>query len=152
MKDHAMSKRMRHETVPYAAVRDEVLAEVPGAAEAWTGHESGRDFGLLFARMRKQAGLLQKDVAERTGWDKAFVSRLESGQGAVPDVQTLARFAEACGATAGVVFGREAEGAIHIIDAMAMPGSRTNAGQVVFDQFRDRKLRLPPRKGEATAW
>jgi transcriptional regulator with XRE-family HTH domain len=142
-----MPKEIGDGMVPYALVRDEVLAEVPGAAEAWAKHESKRGFGLLFARMRKRAGLLQKDVAERTGWDKAFVSRLESGQGAVPDMQTLARFAEACGATAGVVFGRRAENesAVHIIDAMTMPGARTNAGHVAFDYFRDRKLRLPLR-------
>lgn len=149
-----MSRKRSAETVPYTSVRAEIFAEARGATEAWVRHEPNRHFGLLFARMRKQAGLLQKEVAERAGWDKAFISRLESGRGAVPDLQTLARFADACGVTAGVVFGRQGEGesSVHIIDAITMLGARTDAGQVTFDELRDATLTLRKRDEEQVPW
>jgi ribosome-binding protein aMBF1 (putative translation factor) len=55
---------------------------------------------------REAAGLSLADVAERTGMDKAFVSRLETGKGN-PTVETLARYAAALGKR--VVFGMEDE-------------------------------------------
>jgi transcriptional regulator with XRE-family HTH domain len=59
-------------------------------------------------RVRKTAGLSLADVAERTGMDRGFVSRLETGQGN-PTVETLARYAAALGKR--VVFGIEDDGA-----------------------------------------
>ena len=56
--------------------------------------------------LREAAGLSLADVAEQTGMDKAFVSRLETGQGN-PTVETLARYAAALGKR--VVFGMEAK-------------------------------------------
>jgi transcriptional regulator with XRE-family HTH domain len=56
--------------------------------------------------LREAAGLSLADVAERTGMDKGFVSRLETGQGN-PTVDTLARYAAALGKR--VVFGVEDE-------------------------------------------
>lgn len=55
---------------------------------------------------RESAGLSLADVADRTGMDTAFVSRLETGQGN-PTVDTLARYAAALGKP--VVFGVEEE-------------------------------------------
>jgi DNA-binding XRE family transcriptional regulator len=46
---------------------------------------------------REQAGLSLADVAERSGIDKASLSRLENGWYANPTVNTLARYARALG-------------------------------------------------------
>jgi len=57
--------------------------------------------------LREAAGLSLADVAGRTGMDKGYVSRLETGRGN-PTVGTLARYAQALGVR--VVFGVEGEG------------------------------------------
>ena len=54
--------------------------------------------------LREAAGLSLTDVSERTGMDKGFLSRLETGQGN-PTVTTLARYAAVLGMR--VVFGVE---------------------------------------------
>ena len=46
---------------------------------------------------REQAGLSLADVAERSGIDKASLSRLENGWYPNPTVNTLARYARALG-------------------------------------------------------
>jgi predicted transcriptional regulator len=57
---------------------------------------------------REAANLSLADIAERTGMDKAALSRLETGQGN-PTIDTLARYAAALGKR--VVFGVEEVGA-----------------------------------------
>jgi DNA-binding XRE family transcriptional regulator len=48
-------------------------------------------------RERKQGGLTIADVAERSGLDRAVVSRLENGKQDNPTVATLMRYAAAVG-------------------------------------------------------
>lgn len=57
---------------------------------------------------REASGLSLANVAERTGMDKAALSRLETGQGN-PTIETLSRYAAALGKR--VVFGVEEVGA-----------------------------------------
>jgi ribosome-binding protein aMBF1 (putative translation factor) len=46
---------------------------------------------------REAAGLSLADLAGRTGMDKAFLSRLETGKQGNPTIDTLARYAHALG-------------------------------------------------------
>jgi transcriptional regulator with XRE-family HTH domain len=46
---------------------------------------------------REKAGLSLNDLAERSGMDKAFLSKLENGQLPNPTVSTLVRYAAALG-------------------------------------------------------
>jgi ribosome-binding protein aMBF1 (putative translation factor) len=46
---------------------------------------------------RAAAGLSLADVADRTGMDKAVLSKLENGQHGVPTLPSLARYAQALG-------------------------------------------------------
>jgi len=46
---------------------------------------------------REAAGLSLADLAKRTGMDKAFLSRLETGKQGNPTIDTLARYAHALG-------------------------------------------------------
>ena len=48
-------------------------------------------------RERETAGLSLADVAERTGMDRAAISRLENGHQPNPTVDTLSRYAAALG-------------------------------------------------------
>ena len=64
-----------------------------------------------------------------TGWDKASVSRLEGAQGGIPEVPTLARYAEVCDTQMGlIVLDNSAlrDNIIHIV--AAVPISTTNEG------------------------
>lgn len=59
-------------------------------------------FSLLEAmhelkKSREAAGLSLADVAERTGIDKAALSRLETGGNSNPTIETLSRYAAAIG-------------------------------------------------------
>ena len=62
----------------------------------------------VLRQAHESANLSLADVAERTGMDKAALSRLETGQGN-PTIDTLARYAAALGKR--VVFGVEEVGA-----------------------------------------
>jgi ribosome-binding protein aMBF1 (putative translation factor) len=58
------------------------------------------DVQVLLSRLKKEreaAGLSLADVAERTGMDRAAISRLENGHQANPTVDTLLRYTAALG-------------------------------------------------------
>jgi hypothetical protein len=50
-----------------------------------------------FKRARQSAGLTLTDIANRTGMDKAVLSKLENGQHGIPTLRSLARYAQAVG-------------------------------------------------------
>jgi len=55
---------------------------------------------VLLHRLKKEreaAGLSLSDMAERTGMDRAAISRLENGHQSNPTIDTLARYAAALG-------------------------------------------------------
>jgi predicted transcriptional regulator len=52
-------------------------------------------------RHREQQGLSLTDIAERSGMDRAAISRLENGVYLNPTVDTLYRYAQAVGAEIG---------------------------------------------------
>jgi transcriptional regulator with XRE-family HTH domain len=103
----------------------ETLAEVKARflkskdnRKLWDQTERKRGVAMALAQYRHERGVSQKDIAERTGWDKGFVSRLEGAQGGVPETKTLARYVEACGARLGVV----------VIDEETAKSGRARAG------------------------
>lgn len=58
--------------------------------------------GQLFRRLREEResqGLSLADMAERTGMDRAAISRLENGHQSNPTVDTIIRYADALGKT-----------------------------------------------------
>lgn len=58
--------------------------------------ELRKTFAALRA-VREQQGLSISDMAERTGMDRAMISRLENGQVDNPTVATMTRYAKALG-------------------------------------------------------
>jgi ribosome-binding protein aMBF1 (putative translation factor) len=48
-------------------------------------------------KAREEAGLSLSDVAERSGIDRAAISRIETGRHANPTISTLCRYAQALG-------------------------------------------------------
>jgi transcriptional regulator with XRE-family HTH domain len=48
-------------------------------------------------RNREAAGLSLADISERTGMDKAVLSKMENGRHGIPTLASLARYAQALG-------------------------------------------------------
>jgi transcriptional regulator with XRE-family HTH domain len=77
--------------------------EDPAMKAEWDALEP--EFSLMQAMLdaRKQAGLTQKQLAERAGMAQGDISKLESGN-ANPSVRTLQRLAAAMGMQVEIVF------------------------------------------------
>ena len=69
------------------------VTQVFTMGEYW---ELRKTFAALKA-LREQQGLSITDLAERTGFDRAMISRLETGQVDNPTVATMTRYARALG-------------------------------------------------------
>jgi ribosome-binding protein aMBF1 (putative translation factor) len=83
--DRAILDREYRETGTISATRPPAAAaDIPG-------------FIIDLRREREARGLSLADVADRSGIDKAALSRLENGQQPNPTVNTLARYARALG-------------------------------------------------------
>ena len=65
------------------------------SAETRAGVEQDLDLGQLIYDLRTQAGLSQRELAERMGTTQSVISRLEEGGGAKNRIDTLARVATA---------------------------------------------------------
>lgn len=57
---------------------------------------AGTSFGERLAQMRKQRGLSQDQLGERTGFDKRVISRYETGRN-VPSIEVARTLADALG-------------------------------------------------------
>jgi transcriptional regulator with XRE-family HTH domain len=110
----------------YASIRQEIVEASAEVRSLLDKTQAKRRIALMLTRMRAKRDFSQKDIAERIGWDKAFVSRLESAQGGVPDMQTLSRYAGACGLSIGLVVCdaqdiTEEATTFEIVDALPLP-------------------------------
>jgi transcriptional regulator with XRE-family HTH domain len=111
-----------------------MLNDRPSFRARWEETKPKRDIAVSLARLRASAGLTQTKLAELTGWDKAFVSRLESAAGPVPDIATLSKYGEACGAAVGIVFATLEPTHLHVVGSVTL----SSAGDYdPFEQLRD---------------
>ncbi len=72
------------------------LEQQPELATAWSSSEKQRGVARMLVAARKQAGLTQKQLAEKAGWDQAQVSRMESASN-LASIETMQRYLGACG-------------------------------------------------------
>jgi transcriptional regulator with XRE-family HTH domain len=115
-------------------VRRQAFEARPSLRRLWDANHSRRSIVLALVRLRKQANLTQKELAEKAGWDTGYVSRLESASGGIPDLGTITRYATACDRSVGLMFGTVSPAGIHIEDAVTLSSSQpVSAG---FEQMR----------------
>lgn len=77
---------------------DDIKKKRPGPGpDIRTGVEEDLALGQLIHDLRTDAGLSQREVAERMGTTQSVISRLEEGGGARNRIDTLARVATALG-------------------------------------------------------
>lgn len=75
---------------------DDIKKKRPGPdAETRAGIEQDLALGQLIYDLRSEAGLSQRELAERMGTTQSVISRLEEGGGARNRIDTLARVATA---------------------------------------------------------
>ncbi len=74
----------------------------PEIEALWVKTAAKRGLSEFLLRARYRAGLSQSQVAERAGWDKSFVSRMESVSSPISDLATIARYVSACGEFVGL--------------------------------------------------
>jgi ribosome-binding protein aMBF1 (putative translation factor) len=89
---------MKEETMANYSRWDDVKKKRPGPdAETRAGVEQDLALGQLIYDLRTEAGLSQRELAERMGTTQSVISRLEEGSGARNRIDTLARVATALG-------------------------------------------------------
>jgi transcriptional regulator with XRE-family HTH domain len=100
--------RTAEDLARYKAIRERFQREKPSLEDLVSSGEyneplpmgeylSIRQAVFALKKAREAAGLSLADVAERTGIDKAALSRIETGQHPNPTVSTLCRYAHALG-------------------------------------------------------
>lgn len=72
--------------------------------EAYEHYYSTLSIGLKIREIRREAGLTQKEVADRMGVSQQVISRLEKGEVDNPTVDTLIRIADVVGKKLNVEF------------------------------------------------
>jgi DNA-binding XRE family transcriptional regulator len=89
------------EAAKYREVRAQIAEELPSLVARH--HERTRAIEMLEGLLpqlksaREAQGLSLADVTEKTGMDRAALSKLETGQRPNPTIDTLVRYAEAVG-------------------------------------------------------
>ena len=80
---------------PAEAERDAYFADPANAAEI-EERQARMDLVIALYNARKEAGLTQKELAERLGTKQTYIAALERGKKNIT-FSTLARYARACG-------------------------------------------------------
>jgi transcriptional regulator with XRE-family HTH domain len=122
-----------------------VLRESRKIRQLWDETAPRRKISMMLVEMRRKAGLSQKQIAEVAGWNKGYVSRLESALDRTPDTTTLARYAAACGMSAGFVIGEKVDPKhvlIHGAITLAPDTGHWNKVQL-FEKIANAKVKLP---------
>lgn len=117
-----------------ADLREQILQSRPEVRQLWDASQTKRDMALALVRLRQRAQLSQAQLAERAGWQKSYVSRLEAASDFFPDTETIRRYAEACGGVVSVVFTAPDASVVHVIDAVTLVPSDVHPFESMRDQ------------------
>lgn len=98
-------KATNEEQVRHARIRDQIADELPEIRQRAQQRlallkEEGTPLRQVLSALRaerERQGLSLKDIFDRTGIDRAALSRLENSEDANPTLTTLERYAEAVG-------------------------------------------------------
>lgn len=130
----------RKSTTSADDLKKRLLRERPDFQEEWDRTASRRQIALALRGMRISVELTQTELAERAGWKQAFVAKLESlDQSSIPDLETIKRYAEACGHEPAIFFVKREKHnrrtSLKITEGFALSAQKT------YQNFVDRVLR-----------
>lgn len=75
----------------------ESLLKDPEFRRAYDANRPKRELALTLRALRKAQGLTQAELAARAGLSQSHVSKLEAATGPMPEMETVRRYAGACG-------------------------------------------------------
>ncbi|HTU18798.1 MAG TPA: helix-turn-helix transcriptional regulator [Gemmataceae bacterium] len=108
--DKARHKRIREQFKDEPSLEQlQDSGEISGETMPLGEYLALRQAILALKKVREQLGLSLADVAQRSGIDKAALSRIENGQHQNPTVSTLCRYAHALGMRWAWKLEKEAE-------------------------------------------
>ena len=93
----AQKSKVLPKTIALEAFLKETLETDRAFAEQWAASRVKREIAAMLCGARTRAGLSASQLADRAGWDRATVSRLESASGGTPEAETIDRYLVACG-------------------------------------------------------
>jgi len=93
----AEKSKVLHKKTSIEAFLKETLETDRAFAEQWAASRVKREIAAMLCGARTRAGLSASQLADRAGWDRATVSRLESASGGTPEAETIDRYLVACG-------------------------------------------------------
>jgi len=76
--------------------------------------------------IREYSNLRQIDLARHAGWNRSVISRLESDNGRLPDLHTLATHARTCGLDVGLVFASPDANRLRVHSALTLQATSNN--------------------------
>lgn len=115
----------------FSDLHDSILRNNPQVRAAWDRAEQKRKLSMFLVNMRTSAGFTQRQLAEAVRWDKSFISRLEAASGPVPALETISKYAQACGFNIGLVTAtREDESHLKVQNSVSL-----QAGEDGFDKI-----------------
>lgn len=92
----------------FHALKERVFSQHPDVKERYDEHRRAKAFVASvredLASLRRHKKLRQSDLAQRLGVSQPVISRIESDKGSDPGLETLFRYAEACGMKPVVMF------------------------------------------------
>ena len=116
--------------------RDKLRAANPEIAERAEAHVIKESLARSLRSIRKSKGIVQTQIEARAEMAQTAVSRLEAPRGALPNLETLRRYLEACGVEMKFDLQEDADGGTFSLviasgitpDALQMP--TTNGAKV----------------------
>lgn len=82
--------------MPSKSFKADLLKLRPDAAEDLRRNETKRKLAQALRALRKEKGLTQRDIEDRSTLSQPVISRLEAPTGALPNWDTVMRYVEAC--------------------------------------------------------
>lgn len=137
--------------------RDKLRAARPDIAERAEGAEIKESLARSLRSIRKAKGIVQTQIEARAEMAQTAVSRLEAPRGALPNLDTVRRYLEACGVEMKFDLQADAEGGTFSLviasgitpDALQMPTSASSKVDRLFPDAPDDEV--PPLGKSAAA-
>jgi len=118
-----MESVMKHRT--FDDFVRKITRDRPGVGHEMRAQKEAARIRDALVAARKANGLTQRSLAERAAWKQPYVARLESPDFELRDcrISALEQYLGACDLKVGVVFYREDDEKISLVDAAPVDGS-----------------------------
>ena len=100
------SAEERSPPVPSSEVHKRMMDD-PAYRQAWADSDLPMQIAFELCDARKRAGISRAELARRIGADEAEIAKWEKGDGTLPDLRALRRYADATGSRLRITLATE---------------------------------------------